>query len=219
MTGSHPAPIETPRSTRCCAVRHSHMLPREAYVDEAVLAWEREAPLRRRLGVRRPRRPTSPSRGAGRRAIGDHGRAAHRDRRRARCTPSPTSAATAATSCWPADACDRQGRRAVPVPRVELRARRLGCALAPRFGASTNFEPSDIGAAARARTRSGAAGCSSTSSGGAGRSTSTSARSPTLRRAELGVRPARRRRDAPLRARGELEDRRSRTTTSATTAR
>ena len=99
------------------------MLPAAAYTDPTCWRGSRSTSSTR-AGCAPVARPTSPApRPAGR---------PHRHDRRAatcvtttvRCGRSPTSAGTAATSCCPAVRHDGPGRRPMPVPRLELRARR-----------------------------------------------------------------------------------------------
>ena len=102
----------------------SRMLPAAAYVDPAVFAWEQanffagwvclgrgddlaEAGSQTRRHRRRRRRAADPR------------------PRTARCAPSPTSAGTAATSCCPCGVVAQQARDRLPVPRLDLPARRL----------------------------------------------------------------------------------------------
>ena len=78
---------------------HSRMLPRSAYVSDAVLAWEREHFFDGGVGLRRPGERPRESAATEALKVGRHGVLLHPRRRRRACTRSPTSAATAATSC------------------------------------------------------------------------------------------------------------------------
>ena len=138
----------------------SRMLPRDAYLAEDVLAWEREH-LFARLDV-----PGSLRRDqAGRAACASRSAttaSCSPATRRACSAPSRTPAATAATSCCRAAAsADARGDR-LPLPRLVLPARRQPDRRARTSRRSTAFDTVDARPQAGARCRSGTAGSSST---------------------------------------------------------
>ena len=104
------------------------MLPAEAYTSPEVLAWERRhlfAGSWTCLGrvddlLRRRRRPVTQRAVDGRRRLGAAGA-----RRRTRCGCSPTPAGTAATSCCRTGESSQRRSDRVPLPRLDLRPRRV----------------------------------------------------------------------------------------------
>ncbi len=131
MTARRSAPIDPAALDAVLApFGQSHMLPREAYIDEAVLAWEQDAFFR--AGWVCVGRVTDlPEPGDQRaRAIGGAGLLLTRDREGA-LHVFANACRHRGHELLPCEGSDQQSRRAVPVPRVELRARRSAATRAP----------------------------------------------------------------------------------------
>ncbi len=119
------------------------------------------------------------------------------------CARSRTPAGTAATSCCPAAARPRRPGDRVPVPRVDLPARRQPDRGAGLQGHRRALRPVDARPRARARCTSGTGGCSSTAPGRRRTSPSTSASS--RRSSRRTTRSTGHRRVPHVRRRGQLE--------------